>query len=106
MYDREHAPGAIKLRFHLRDKFGIDIYNSLRYDPITGQGFKRDIRPGHEGEEVEYFKPGGFVEIDGIVNPTQEQMDVIYQSVNAGLSSEVMHKTSDKLIHDSRNENT
>lgn len=90
LYERHKAPGAVKLRFHIRDKFGRDITNSLDYDPETGVG--HCYVPNSEAV-IEYFKPQGYVEIDGHVNPSPEALEAIYESVRAGLDSNVMHET-------------
>lgn len=98
MYDREHAPGELKLRFHIRNKRGEDIIGSLRYDPETGQGFKR----ASDGSEQEYFNAGGYVDIDGHTNPLPEELAAIYQSVQSHLSPEVRDATIKKVIEDAR----
>lgn len=98
MYDREHAPGELKLRFHIRNKRGEDILGSLRYDPETGQGFRRDSY----GKEQEYYAAGGYVDIDGHTNPLQEELEAIYTSARAHLSREVMDATINKVIEDAR----
>ena len=96
MYDREHAPGEIKLRFHIRNKRGEDIHGSLRYDPDTGQGFRRSPTGGEE----EYFAGGGYVEIDGHTNPLREELDAIYASVKAGYSTDVKDAVVNRVIED------
>jgi hypothetical protein len=98
MYDREHAPGELKLRFHIRNKRGEDILNTLRYDPDTGQGFKRDIY----GHEIEFFEGSGYVDIDGHTNPIKEELDAIYASVRAHLSPAVRESVIRKVIEDAR----
>lgn len=98
MYDREHAPGEIKLRFHIRNKRGEDVLGSLRYDPDTGQGFRR----APDGSEQEYFNPQGYVEIDGHANPLPEELEAIYQSVRSHLSPSVRDSTVRKVIEDAR----
>jgi hypothetical protein len=100
MYDREHAPGELKLRFHIRNKRGEDIQGALRYDPDTGHGFRRDIY----GKEQEFFVGGGYVEIDGHTNPIKEELDAIYASVRAHLRPEVMDAVVRKVIEDARAE--
>lgn len=99
LYERSKAPDAVKLRFHIRDKFGKDITNSLDYDTDTGVG--HCYVPNSEAI-VEYFKPGGYVEIDGHVNPSSEALEAIYQSVQSGLDSNVMHATIKKVEQDVR----
>ena len=99
LYERHKAPGALKLRFHIRDKFGHDIERSLDYDPRTGVGHR--YVPGSD-QTIEYFMPGGYVEIDGHVNPSEEALTAIYQSVEAGLSKEVMEKVIKKVEQDVR----
>jgi hypothetical protein len=98
MYDREHAPGELKLRFHIRNKRGEDILGALRYDPESGQGFKRDIY----GHEIEFFQGGGYVEIDGHTNPIKEELDAIYTSVRAHLSRDIQSAVIKKVIEDAR----
>ena len=99
LYERHKAPDALKLRFHIRDKFGNDITNSLDYDPVTGVGH---CYVPNSDAIIEYFKPQGYVEVDGHVNPSQEAMDAIYQSVQSGLDSNVMHATIKKVEQDVR----
>lgn len=89
----------MKLRFHIRDKFGVDIYHSIDYDPETGVGHR--YVPDSE-EIIEYFKPGGYVEIDGHTNPTQKTLDAIYSSVHAGYNENVMHATIKQIEQDVR----
>jgi hypothetical protein len=100
MYDREHAPGELKLRFHIRNKRGEDILGALRYDPSTGQGFRRDMY----GKETEFFVGGGYVEIDGHSNPIREELEAIYASARSHLSTEVRDATVKKVIDDARAE--
>jgi hypothetical protein len=99
LYERYKAPDALKLRFHIRDKFGKDITNSLDYDPATGIGH---CYVPNSDATIEYFKPGGYVEIDGHVNPSQEALEAVYQSVEAGFSKEVMDATIKKVEQDVR----
>ncbi len=74
MYNRETAPEKLKPSFHIRDKRGEDIQGALRYDPVTGQGYKKDIY----GNEIEFWAFGGFVDIAGKGNPEQAELDAIY----------------------------
>ena len=97
LYERHKAPDAVKLRFHIRDKFGQDIFHSLDYDPATGVGH---CYVPNSDATIEYFKPGGYVEVDGHVNPSEEALEAIYQSVKAGLDSNVMHATIKKVEQD------
>lgn len=99
LYERSKAPDSIKLRFHIRDKFGHDITNSIDYDTDTGVG--HCYVPNSEAT-IEYFKPGGYVEIDGHANPSQEALAAIYESVKAGLDSNVMHETVKRVEEDVR----
>lgn len=99
LYERYKAPDALKLRFHIRDKFGIDITNSLDYDPETGVGH---CYVPNSDAIIKYFKPQGYVEVDGHVNPTQEALAAIYQSVQSGFDSNVMHATIKKVEQDVR----
>lgn len=94
LYERSKAPDAIKLRFHIRDKFGKDIERSLDYDPETGVGH---CYVPNSDAIIEYFKPQGYVEIDGHVNPSSEALQAIYESVKAGLDSNVMHETVKRI---------
>lgn len=98
-YVRNDAPPEVRLRFHIRDKFGKDITHALDYDPDTGVG--HCYVPNSEAT-IEYFKPQGYVEVDGHVNPSQEALQAIYESVKAGLSSEVMHETVKRIEEDVR----
>lgn len=99
LYERHKAPDAIKLRFHIRDKFGRDITNSLDYDPETGVGH---CYVPNSDATIEYFKPQGYVEVDGHVNPSPEALDAIYSSVQAGLDPKVMEATIKKVEQDVR----
>lgn len=98
MYDRQHAPDELKLRFHIRNKRGEDILGALRYDPSTGQGFRRDMY----GKETEFFVGGGYVEIDGHSNPIREELEAIYASVRSHLSTEVRDAAVKKVVEDAR----
>jgi hypothetical protein len=61
LYERHKAPPEVQLRFHIRDKFGVDIFHSVDYDPETGYGHIKV--PGTENLK-EYYKPGGYVAIE------------------------------------------
>ena len=98
-YERSNAPPEVKLRFHIRDKFGIDIERSLDYDPETGVGHK--YVPGSDAI-LEYFRPGGYVEIDGHVNPSLEALEAIYQSIRSKFDKNVMHETIKRVEEDVR----
>jgi hypothetical protein len=98
-YIRNDAPPELRLRFHIRDKFGQDITHSLDYDPSTGVGH---CYVPHSDAIIEYFKPGGYVEIDGHVNPSEEALAAVYQSVQSGLDSNIMHATIKKVEQDVR----
>jgi hypothetical protein len=89
-YVRNDAPPELRLRFHIRDKFGNDILRSLDYDPETGVGHQ--YVPESEAR-IEYFRPGGFVDIDGHVNPSAEALQAIYANSKAVLQKEVMDAT-------------
>lgn len=99
LYKRYEAPDALKLRFHIRDKFGQDITHSLDYDPATGVG--HCYVPGSDAT-IEYFKPGGYVEIDGHVNPSEESLAAIYSSIQSGFDKNVMDATIKKVEQDVR----
>lgn len=99
LYERFKAPPELKLRFHIRDKFGKDITHSLDYDPATGIGH---CYVPNSDATIEYFKPGGYVEIDGHVNPSQEALDAIYTSVQAGFSWKVTEAVIKKIEQDVR----
>jgi hypothetical protein len=99
LYERSKAPPEIKLRFHIRDKFGHDIFRSLDYDTDTGVG--HCYVPDSDAI-IEYFKPGGYVEIDGHVNPSPEALDALYQTVKSTLNPEVMNQVIKKVEQDVR----
>jgi hypothetical protein len=87
LYERYKAPPEFRLRFHFRDKFGNDIKGAREYDPETGTG--RAVAPGTESrptveEEVlvPFFKPHGYVEIDGHTNPSQETLDKLFATAD------------------------
>lgn len=102
-YVRNDAPPELRLRFHVRDKFGQDIYRTLDYDPETGIGhcYVPETDPQMS---IEYFKPGGYVEIDGHVNPNQETLDMLYAEVKArGITdTPIMDETIKKSEQDAR----
>ena len=89
-YVRYDAPPELRLRFHIRDKFGQDILRTLDYDPETGVG--HCYVPDTENT-IEYFRPGGYVEIDGHVNPSPEALEAIFANSKAVLTKEVMDAT-------------
>ena len=93
-YIRNDAPPELRLRFHIRDKFGNDILRSLDYDPDTGVGH---CYVPDSDNTIEYFRPGGYVEIDGHVNPSREAMDAVYANSKAVLQKEVMDATVKKI---------
>ena len=76
LYVRYNAPPEFRLRFHFRDKFGRDIVGAREYDPETGIG--RALAPGTEDVLIPFFKPHGYVEIDGHTNPSQETLDKLF----------------------------
>ena len=88
-YVRNEAPPELRLRYHIRDKFGVDILRSLDYDPETGVGH---CYVPTSDQTIEYFRPGGFVEIDGHVNPSREALEAIFANSNAVLQKEIMDK--------------
>lgn len=102
-YVRNDAPPELRLRFHVRDKFGQDIYRTLDYDPETGVGhcYVPETDPQ---QTIEYFKPHGYVEIDGHVNPNQETLDMLYAEVKQrGITdSNIMDETIKKSEQDVR----
>jgi len=93
-YVRNDAPPELRLRFHIRDKFGQDILRTLDYDPETGVG--HCYVPDSENT-IEYFRPGGYVEIDGHVNPSPEVLEAIFANSRAVLQKEVMDATVKKI---------
>src|SRR5262245_5953452 len=100
-YVRNDAPPELRLRFHIRDKFGADILRTLDYDPETGIG--HCYVPDSENT-IEYFKPNGYVEIDGHVNPNQETLDMLYAEVKQrGMTdTPIMDETIKKSEQDAR----
>lgn len=104
-YVRNDAPPELRLRFHVRDKFGQDIYRTLDYDPETGIGhcYVPETDPQMT---IEYFKPGGYVEIDGHVNPSKETLETLYASMqekqNLGTDSNIIDQTIKKSEQDVR----
>lgn len=85
LYERYKAPPEFRLRFHFRDKFGKDIIGARTYDPETGEG--RALAPGTSEEDptlIPFFKPHGYVEIDGHVNPSQEVLDHLFATAGQG----------------------
>src|SRR5262245_32405993 len=100
-YVRNEAPPALRLRFHIRDKFGQDILRTPYYD--------RDTAIGHcygtdSDNTIEYFRPGGYVEIDGHVNPNQETLDMLYaETTQRGITdTPIMDETIKKSEQDVR----
>lgn len=93
-YVRNDAPPELRLRFHIRDKFGEDILRTLDYDPETGVG--HCYVPDSENT-IEYFRPGGYVEIDGHVNPSAEALEAIYANSKAVLEKPIMDATVKKI---------
>lgn len=102
LYERYKAPGEVKLRFHIRDKFGNDIFHSLDYDPETGVGH---CYVPDSDVIIEYFKPGGYVEVDGHTNPSQEALYAIYATVHSTLDPTVLNATIKKVEQDVREQN-
>lgn len=103
-YVRYDAPPELRLRYHFRDKFGNDILRAREYDPETGicqiqpEGTRDEVR-------VEVFKPGGYVELDGHVNPTREQLDALFQNSRMIISNPAaLDKIAKKVSEDVRHE--
>jgi len=97
LYERSRAPNEIKLRFHIRDKFGKDIIHSLDYNTDTGVGH---CYVPNSDAIIEYFKPGGYVEVDGHVNPSEQALQAIYSNTSATLHPEVMNAVVKKVEQD------
>jgi len=100
-YVRNDAPPELRLRFHIRDKFGQDILRTLDYDPETGIGH---CYVPDSDNTIEYFRPGGYVEIDGHVNPNQETLDMLYaETTQRGITdTPIMDETIKKSEQDVR----
>jgi len=97
-YVRYNAPPELRLRFHFRDKFGVDIENARDYDPVTGIGHCLPYKDAPEDSKlIEVFKPGGYVEMDGHVNPSAETLDALFNNSKAVLQKEVMDATVNKI---------
>jgi hypothetical protein len=98
-YVRYDAPPEIRLRYHFRDKFGNDILRSLDYDPATGIGhtYVRERADGTKEGTIEYFRPGGYVEVDGHINPSPETLQALFANSKAVLTKEVMDATVKKI---------
>jgi hypothetical protein len=80
-YTRYEAPPEFRLRFHFRDKFGNDIKGAREYDPATGEGMA--LAPGSEDLLIPFFKPQGYVEIDGHTNPSQETLNKLFETADS-----------------------
>lgn len=98
-YVRYDAPPELRLRFHFRDKFGQDIAFARDYDPETGVGH---FQPPGSDALVEFFKPNGYVELDGHHNPSQETLDVLFKHGKAMLNKELQ----DRVVNDIEREVT
>jgi hypothetical protein len=101
-YVRYDAPPELRLRYHFRDKFGADIVGARDYDPETGICH---IHPEgtDEGVLIAVFKPHGYVEIDGHVNPTQEVLDGLFDNSKMVISNpEVLDRIAKKVSEDVR----
>lgn len=91
-YVRYDAPPELRLRFHFRDKFGEDIKGARDYDPVTGVGHALPYPDAPEDVLLEFFKPEGYVEIDGHVNPSEEALQAIFANSKAVLQKDIMDK--------------
>jgi hypothetical protein len=98
-YVRNEAPPELRLRFHIRDKFGSDIFRALDYDTDTGIGHCYSIG---SDKIIEFFKPQGYVEVDGHVNPSQQVLDSIYNNTQSILNPQIMAATVNKITTDER----
>lgn len=96
-YTRYDAPPAVRLRYHFRDRFGKDIVGAREYDPLTGEGI-REI--GDSGIMVPFFSPGGYVEVDGHTNPSQEALTALFTATQATLDNKVMDTVVKKVETD------
>lgn len=91
-YVRYDAPPELRLRFHFRDKFGEDIKGAREYDPATGEGRGVPYPGAPEDNLVPFFKPEGYVEIDGHVNPSEETLTAVFANSKAVLQKDIMDK--------------
>lgn len=101
-YIRYDAPPELRLRYHFRDKFGQDILGARDYDPETGVCH---IHPQGTDENVliEAFKPNGFVEIDGHVNPSAEVLQALFDNSKMIISNPAaLDKIAKKVSEDVR----
>lgn len=102
-YIRYDAPPELRLRYHFRDKFGNDILNARDYDPKTGVAHILPYKDAPEDTPlIEVFKPGGYVEIDGHINPSPETLDAIFANSKAVLDKAIMDATVKRIEQEVR----